>query len=75
MLKDEIVAEIKSLSLNHNRIESLVETLYDINKRLLGYRRPAAAPRRELWRQARGLPRRISGQRARPQLAAPRRPR
>ncbi|MGI8852380.1 MAG: RNA polymerase sigma factor RpoD [Methyloceanibacter sp.] len=37
VLKDEIVAEIKSLSLNANRIESLVETLYDINKRLLGY--------------------------------------
>ncbi|MGE5260387.1 MAG: RNA polymerase sigma factor RpoD [Actinomycetota bacterium] len=37
LLKDEIVAEIKSLSLNQNRIESLVETLYDINKKLLGY--------------------------------------
>ena len=37
VLKDEIVAEIKSLSLNNNRIESLVETLYDINKQLLGY--------------------------------------
>src|SRR5262245_33312963 len=37
LLKDEIVAEIKSLSLNANRIESLVETLYDINKKLLGY--------------------------------------
>ena len=37
VLKDEIVAEIKSLSLNNNRIESLVETLYDINKKLLGY--------------------------------------
>jgi len=37
VLKDEIVAEIKSLSLNANRIESLVETLYDINKKLLGY--------------------------------------
>ncbi len=36
-LKDEIVAEIKSLSLNNNRIESLVETLYDINKKLIGY--------------------------------------
>jgi len=36
-LKDEIVAEIKSLQLNVNRIESLVETLYDINKKLLGY--------------------------------------
>jgi RNA polymerase primary sigma factor len=37
VLKDEIVAEIKSLSLNQNRIESLVETLYDINRKLLGY--------------------------------------
>ncbi len=37
VLKDEIVVEIKSLSLNANRIESLVETLYDINKKLLGY--------------------------------------
>jgi RNA polymerase primary sigma factor len=37
LLKDEIVVEIKSLSLNANRIESLVETLYDINKKLLGY--------------------------------------
>ncbi len=37
VLKDEIVAEIKSLSLNANRIESLVETLYDINRKLLGF--------------------------------------
>ncbi|MGB6389700.1 MAG: RNA polymerase sigma factor RpoD [Methyloceanibacter sp.] len=36
-LKDEIVTEVKSLSLNANRIESLVETLYDINKKLIGY--------------------------------------
>ncbi|ODA66625.1 RNA polymerase sigma factor RpoD [Methyloligella halotolerans] len=36
-LKDEIVTEIKSLSLNANRIESLVETLYEINKKLMGY--------------------------------------
>jgi len=36
-LKDEIVTEVKSLQLNANRIESLVETLYDINKKLLGY--------------------------------------
>ena len=36
-LKDEIVAEVKSLQLNAARIESLVETLYDINKKLLGY--------------------------------------
>ncbi|MFC0284807.1 RNA polymerase sigma factor RpoD [Camelimonas abortus] len=35
-LKDEIVADVKSLSLNPNRIEALVEQLYDINKRLIG---------------------------------------
>ncbi|HUW73420.1 MAG TPA: RNA polymerase sigma factor RpoD [Methyloceanibacter sp.] len=36
-LKDEIVTEVKSLQLNANRIEALVETLYHINKKLLGY--------------------------------------
>ena len=36
-LKSEIVAEVKSLSLNPNRIESLVKQLYDINKRLMGF--------------------------------------
>ena len=33
-LRDEIIAEVKSLSLNNARIEALVEQLYDINKRL-----------------------------------------
>jgi hypothetical protein len=36
-LKDEIIAEVKSLRLNQARIASLVEQLYDINKRLVGY--------------------------------------
>src|ERR687889_249848 len=36
-LKDEIVGDVKSLSLNNNRIEALVEQLYDINKRLISY--------------------------------------
>ncbi len=36
-LKKEIVADVKSLALNQNRIEALVEQLYDINKRLIGY--------------------------------------
>ena len=36
-LKDEIVVEVKSLQLNANRIETLVETLYLINKKLMGY--------------------------------------
>jgi RNA polymerase primary sigma factor len=36
-LKDEIIAEVKSLRLNQARIDSLVEQLYDINKRLVSY--------------------------------------
>ncbi len=36
-VREEIVADVKSLSLNNNRIESLVEQLYAINKRLIGY--------------------------------------
>ena len=36
-LKKEIVVDVKSLSLNQNRIEALVEQLYDINKRLIGF--------------------------------------
>jgi RNA polymerase primary sigma factor len=35
-LRDEIIRDVKSLSLNNNRIESLVEQLYSINKRLVG---------------------------------------
>ena len=34
-LRDEIIGYVKSLSLNNNRIESLVEQLYAINKRLV----------------------------------------
>ena len=33
-LRDDIIAEVKSLALNNARIEALVEQLYDINKRL-----------------------------------------
>jgi RNA polymerase primary sigma factor len=36
-LKEEIIAEVKSLRLNQARIDSLVEQLYDINKRLVGF--------------------------------------
>ena len=35
--RDEIIAAVKSLSLNNNRIESLVEQLYGINKKLVGH--------------------------------------
>ena len=34
-LREEIIADVKSLSLNNNRIDSLVEQLYAINKRLV----------------------------------------
>ncbi|GLS32246.1 RNA polymerase, sigma 70 subunit, RpoD [Mesorhizobium albiziae] len=34
-LKDQLIKSVKSLSLNQNRIEALVEQLYDINKRLV----------------------------------------
>ncbi len=36
-LKEDIIAEVKSLRLNQARIEALVEQLYDINKRLVGH--------------------------------------
>src|SRR5690606_17288410 len=34
-LKDDLIKAVKSLSLNNQRIETLVEQLYDINKRLV----------------------------------------
>ncbi|KEG16982.1 RNA polymerase sigma factor RpoD [Bartonella bacilliformis] len=34
-LKSDLIQAVKSLSLNQNRIEALVEQLYDINKRLV----------------------------------------
>src|SRR5256886_8727714 len=36
-LKDDIISEVKSVRLNQARIDALVEQLYDINKRLVGY--------------------------------------
>ncbi len=36
-LREDIIKDVKSLSLNNNRIESLVEQLYAINKRLIGF--------------------------------------
>ena len=35
-LKNEIIGEVKSLKLNRARIDSLIEQLYEINKRLVG---------------------------------------
>jgi len=36
-LKDEIIGDVKVLRLNQQRIDALVEQLYDINKKLVGY--------------------------------------
>ena len=36
-LKEEIIGDVKSLSLNQNRIDALVEQLYDINRKLMGF--------------------------------------
>ncbi len=36
-LHDQVEEDVKSLSLNQNRIEALVEQLYTINKQLIGY--------------------------------------
>ncbi len=36
-IKEELIAEVKSLRLNQARIDALVEQLYDINKRLVSF--------------------------------------
>src|SRR6516164_4220459 len=36
-LKNEIIGEVKSLRLNRARTDALIEQLYEINKRLVGY--------------------------------------
>ncbi len=50
--RDEIVAAVKSLSLNNNRIESLVEQLYGINKKLVGLEGKLMRLAEVLWRAA-----------------------
>ena len=71
-LKEEIITAVKSLRLNQARIDSLVEQLYDINKRLVGFEgrlmRLAGKPRR----RARGFPEELFRLRARSALAQPR---
>ena len=54
-LKDDIITEVKSLRLNQARIDSLVEQLYDINKRLVGYEGRLMRLVREPRRRARGF--------------------
>ena len=71
-LKNEIIGEVKSLRLNRARIDTLVEQLYDINKRLVGYEGRLMRLAEKSRRFARGLPQELSGLRARPALAQPR---
>ena len=67
-LRDEIIGYVKSLSLNNARIESLVEQLYSINKRLVALesRLMRLADSYGVPRQT--LHRRVLRQRARPGL-------
>ena len=72
-LREEIIEDVKSLSLNQARVEALVEQLYDINKKLISLEGKLMRLA-ELPHPARRVPARISGRGARSQLAAPRRP-
>ena len=71
-LKEEIIAEVKSLRLNQARIDALVEQLYDINKRLVGYEGRLMRLAESHGVVARGLPQELPGLRARSALAQPR---
>ena len=70
-LKDEIITEVKSLRLNQARIDALVEQLYDINKRLVGYEGRLMRLAESHGVVARGFPEELPGLRARPALAQP----
>ena len=71
-LKNEIIGEVKSLRLNRARIDALIEQLYDINKRLVGYEGRLMRLAESHGVVARGFPQELSGLRARPALAQPR---
>ena len=71
-LKDEIVGDVKSLSLNNNRIEALVEQLYDINKRLISHEGRLMRLAESSRRRPRGVPEALPGLGARPEMGAAR---
>ena len=60
-LKKEIIVEVKSLRLNQARIDALVEQLYDINKRLVGYEGRLMRLAESHGVDARGLPQELPG--------------
>ena len=71
-LKEEIITAVKSLRLNQARIDSLVEQLYDINKRLVGYEGRLMRLAESHGCLARRVPQAVPGLRARSALAQPR---
>ena len=71
-LKNELIGEVKSLRLNRARIDTLVEQLYDINKRLVGYEGQLMRLAESHGVSREELPQELSGLRARPALAQPR---
>ena len=70
-LKDDIIAEVKSLRLNQARIDALVEQLYDINKRLVGYEGRLMRLSESHGVSREDFLRNYPGLRARPALAQP----
>ena len=54
-LRNETMDLVKSLKLNNNRIEALVDQMYGINKPPGRPGRPAAAPGRKPWRRPRAI--------------------
>src|SRR4029079_2833156 len=53
--RSSVIGDVKSLSLNASRIESLVEQLYDINKRLVRLEGPPAPLAEKEGHHARGF--------------------
>ena len=70
-LKDDIIAEVKSLRLNQARIDALVEQLYDINKRLVGFEGRLSGSSESYGVSREDFLQELPGLRARPALAQP----
>ena len=71
-LKEEIISEVKSLRLNQARIDSLVEQLYDINKRLVSNEGRLMRLSESYGVAREDFLKQYHGRRARPALAQPR---
>ncbi len=71
-LKEDIITEVKSLRLNQHRIDALVDQLYDINRKLVGFEGRLMRLSESYGVVARGLPEELPGLRTRSALAQPR---